>query len=150
MTTSTPTASIVQLLVETCRDGEETFATAAADIGNPALKTCLQETAQERHRFADELQKTLAELGEGGETSAYLPASLHRTWIDFGFVLSAGDDATILADCERTEARSLQEYREALEMPELHPKVRGLISQQQAAIDLAAARLRRCGLEHVL
>jgi uncharacterized protein (TIGR02284 family) len=147
---TTPTSSIVQLLVETCRDGEDTFSTAAADIDNPALKSCLQEMARERQQFADELEQTLAELGVGQENSTRLISSLHRSWLDFGFVLSAGDDATILADCERADARAQQEYREALAMPELHPKIRGLIHQQQTAIDSSAGRLRSCGLEHVL
>ena len=150
MTTTTPTASVVQLLVETCRDGEDTFASAAGEISNAELRLCLEEMAHQRRQFANELEYALGEIGEEHEPPTHLIASLHRSWLNFGFVLSAGDDATILADCERTEARSEQEYHEALEMPDLHPKIRALVQGQRAAIAVSAERLRRCGLEHVL
>jgi uncharacterized protein (TIGR02284 family) len=49
-------------LIETCKDGQEGFQTAAESIEDPELGQLLHEYAQERAAFAAELQTAVRRL----------------------------------------------------------------------------------------
>src|SRR5205085_2051257 len=94
--------STVNNLIETLKDGQEGFRQAAEAVKDPQLKSLFSEYAQQRSRFANELQSQAKSLGETEpEESSSAAGAMHRAWINIKSVATSGDDAAILAECER-------------------------------------------------
>ena len=74
--------STLNNLVETCKDGQNGFRTAAEGIKNPELTTLFNTYSQQRARFAAELQNEVRRLGGDPEETGSTAAVLHRGWIN--------------------------------------------------------------------
>lgn len=135
-------ASILNSLIETCRDGHEGFRVAAEDVRNSELKTLFTEYSQQRARFIDELQSIVRGLGEESEKSSSVAGAMHRGWINIKSVLASGDEHAILAECERGEDSAVEEYQEALASEDLPPHIRDIIQRQSVAVQAAHDRVR--------
>jgi len=143
MATTTKTiAHILNSLIETCKDGQEGFRSAAEDVKNTALKSLFNELSIERGRFCSELQRMVGTLGEDAEGSGSVSGSLHRGWIDLKSALSSGDEHSILSECERGEDSAVAEFREALDHDELPESVREVIRRQYLGVQEAHDRIR--------
>ena len=55
--------SLVNGLIEVCKDGQEGFKTAAEGIEDSSMKTLFYEYSQQRAQFAGDLQNELLRLG---------------------------------------------------------------------------------------
>jgi len=141
-TTTKTVANLLNSLIETCKDGQEGFRSAAEDVKNAPLKSLFSELSIERGRFATELQRLVGTLGEEAESSGSVSGSLHRGWIDLKSALSSGDEHSILAECERGEDSAVAEYRESLEHDELPEAVREVVRRQYLAVLEAHDRVR--------
>src|SRR5262245_13417243 len=102
-------------LIETCKDGQEGFKTAAEGVGDTSLKKLFYEYSQQRAQFVGELQSEVRNLGGDPEKSGSMAAALHRGWIDIKAAVTGKDDHAILAECERGEDSAVNAYQEALE-----------------------------------
>ena len=69
-------------LIETCKDGEQGFKTAAGGLKDPATKAKFQEYSRQRADMVRELQAEVRKLGGDPETAGSVSGSLHRGWID--------------------------------------------------------------------
>jgi uncharacterized protein (TIGR02284 family) len=125
--------STLNNLIETCRDGQEGFRTAAEGVKGPELRELFGRYAQQRAGFAGELQDEVRRLGGDPERSGSLVASLHRGWMGLRAALEGGDARAIVSECERGEAVALETYRSALgaDMP---ANVRAAVERQFAEI----------------
>src|SRR5918999_4126680 len=103
--------STLNNLIETCRDGQNGFQTAAEGVQKSELKTLFHTYSQQRARFAGELQDEVRRLGGDPEDSGSVAASLHRGWMGLKSVISGSDDAAILAECERGEDSAVLNHR---------------------------------------
>ena len=65
-------------LIETCKDGQEGFTTAAEGIDRSDLKSLFYEFAQQRSQFAGELQSLVQSLGGDPANSGSVAAAMHR------------------------------------------------------------------------
>ncbi|PYX37244.1 MAG: hypothetical protein DMG75_07685, partial [Acidobacteria bacterium] len=75
--------SVLETLIETCRDGEKGYKDAAEHVKRPDLKAFFAEQSVERGRFARELEAELARLGKPGKKeSGSVAGAMHRAWID--------------------------------------------------------------------
>jgi hypothetical protein len=75
--------SVVEKLIETCRDGEKGYQDAAQHVKRTDLKSYFNQQSLERARFAQELQAELARLGKPDKkVSASATGAIHRAWID--------------------------------------------------------------------
>ncbi|HQR40051.1 MAG TPA: PA2169 family four-helix-bundle protein [Blastocatellia bacterium] len=101
-------------LIVTCRDGQEGFEEAAANVNDPELKQLFAEASIERSRMVGELQHEVRLLGAEPEDSGSVAGSLHRAWIEIKGTLTGKDEAAILRECERGEDSALAAYRRAL------------------------------------
>src|SRR5437868_105208 len=90
-------------LIETCKDGQEGFKSAAEGVERSDLKSLFFEFSQQRAHFAGELQSMVQTLGENPENSGSLAGSLHRGWIDIKSAVTGKDEKAILNECERGE-----------------------------------------------
>jgi uncharacterized protein (TIGR02284 family) len=128
-------------LIETCRDGEEGFKTAAEGVRNGELKELFNSYSRQRANFAGELQDEVRRLGGEPEESGSVTASLHRGWMDIRAAVTGGEESSILAECERGEDAAMSSYRSAFNV-DLPANVRQIVERQFAEIKEAHNRIR--------
>ena len=109
-------APVLKSLIETCKDGQEGFRTAAEGIEDDArLTSFLHSCSEQRGRFVAELEEELRKLGDFTTESPSIASSLHRGWINLKSALTGKNAHSILAECERGEDSALKEYQKALD-----------------------------------
>jgi uncharacterized protein (TIGR02284 family) len=122
-------ADTLNRLIEICRDGERGYQAAAQGVKNDALRDMFLKYSDQRHRFISELQDEIRLLGLAPRNSGSMTGALHRGWLNLRSAVSGGDQATILAECQRGEDAALEIYEETLQ-EELPAQVRELIQRQ--------------------
>ena len=137
-------AVLNSLGIETCKDGQEGFRSAATDTQSRDFQSLFAEISIQRQQFAAELQRLVRDLGfeEMAETSGTLGGAFSRHWMDLKAALTSGDEHSILVECERNEDRAVEEYREALGHEELPANIRNVIQQQAMAVQATHDRVR--------
>ena len=108
------TISILNNLIETCKDGQEGFKQAAEGVKRSDIKSTFYELGQQRAKFAGELQSLVRELGGDPETTSSTACALHRGWINIKSAITGQDDAAILNEAERGEDVAKKAYKDAL------------------------------------
>lgn len=133
--------SVLNNLIQTCKDGEEGFKTAAADLKNPEIKAKFQEYSRQRAQMARELQEEVRRLGGDPEKAGSLSGSMHRRWVDVKAAITGKDDAGITAEAERGEDVAKDAYEEALK-ESLPPSAQTLVQKQAAQVRAAHDNVR--------
>lgn len=128
-------------LIETCKDGQNGFETAAENIQDANIRSLFEEFAQERADFVAELQNEVRRLGGDPEKAGSAIASVHRGWINLKSAITGSSDHAILAECERGEDAAVDNYEDALREP-LPMEIRDLVHQQFGLIKQAHDRVR--------
>ena len=106
--------SVIENLIETCKDGQKGYQDAAAHTKRSDLKSFFNEQSLERARFAGELEAELVRLGKPDKkVSGSASAAMHRAWIDTKVALGGGDK-TILESVEAGEDNAKETYEKAL------------------------------------
>ena len=134
--------SCLNNLIETCKDGQEGFKTAAEGVTRPDLKTLFLTYSQQRAQFAGELQNEVLRLGGDPEKTGSVAATLHRGWIDIKSAVTGKDDNAIIAECERGEDSAVKNYEEATRDENLPASLRELVGRQYASVKEAHDRIR--------
>src|SRR5262245_11655545 len=101
-------------LIETCRDGQEGFRTAAENIRNSEFRRLFNIFSQQRAQFVTELQAEVHRLGTDPETQGSVAGWFQRGWINIESVVMRGNEESIIAECERGEEAAVNNYQEAL------------------------------------
>jgi uncharacterized protein (TIGR02284 family) len=138
--------SILNGLIETCKDGEEGFKTAAEGLQDSQVKSLFQQYARQRGEMARELQGEVRRLGGDPEKSGSIAGAAHRGWINIKSVVTGKDDGSIIAEAERGEDSAKKMYDEALQAP-LFTQTLALVREQSMKVHNAHDRVR--GLERV-
>ena len=133
--------SVLNNLIETVKDGERGFRTAAEGLKNPQTKSLFDEYSRQRAQMARELQDEVRRLGGDPEKSGSTAGALHRGWIDIKSVVTGKDDHAIVAEAERGEDVAKNVYDEALKEP-LPASAQTIVQQQAAKVRLAHDRVR--------
>jgi len=126
--------SMLNGLVETSKDGEKGFATAAKDAKNPDLKAMFSKRAEDCARGAAELQEIIASHGGKPEEGGSVAGALHRGWVNLRAAVSTRDDLAILEECERGEDVAKAAYRKALDDDSLSPDERSVVQRQYEGV----------------
>lgn len=125
--------SILNNLIETCKDGEQGFKTAADGLTSPDLKAKFLQYSRERGQMSSELQAEVRRLGGDPEKSGSMSGSLHRGWLDIKSAITGKDDHTVLVEAERGEDVAKNAYEDALKGT-LPPSARTIVEQQEAKV----------------
>jgi uncharacterized protein (TIGR02284 family) len=134
--------STINSLIETLKDGQEGFKQAAEGVKDLQLKSLFNQFAQQRARFASELQSEAASLGEfKPEDSSSAAGAMHRAWINIKSAVTSGDDHAILAECERGEDSAVNEYQEAMD-EDISAPIRSIIERQYREVKSAHDRIK--------
>lgn len=135
------TISTLNTLIETVKDGQNGFATAAEGVKDPAVKAVFLEYSQQRAQMARELQDEVRGLGGDPEKAGSVAASLHRGWINIKSAVTGSDEHAVIAEAERGEDIAKAEYEKALKQP-LPPQVQALVQRQAALVRQAHDKVR--------
>lgn len=127
------TVSVLNDLIETCKDGEEGFRTCAEDIRRPELKTLFTTRARQCAEAAAELQQLVRQLGGDPETDTSVGGDLHRRWVDLKSAITGKDDESILNECERGEDVAKRNYQKALEK-DLPAQIKTVVQRQYEGV----------------
>ena len=133
--------SVLNNLIETCKDGELGFKTAAEGLKNPTTKAKFAEYSRQRAEMARELQAEVRRLGGDPEKSSSMSGSLHRGWIDIKSAITGKDDHAIVAEAERGEDVAKSAYESALKET-LPASAQTLVQQQAAKVRIAHDHVR--------
>ena len=133
--------STLNNLIETCKDGENGFRTAADGVKNSELKTLFLTYSQQRAQFAAELQAEVRNLGGDPEDTGSVAASLHRGWINIKSTVTGEDEGAVISECERGEDSAVKNYQEALREG-LPANVQSVVQRQYTQVKDAHDRIR--------
>jgi uncharacterized protein (TIGR02284 family) len=133
--------TVLNHLIEVCRDAERGFATAARAAKKPALKRLFYTLAEQRRDFAQELLPHAEDL-EGAAAGKGSPlALLHRAWIRVKGRLVATSDRAVLEEVARGERVAVAAYDDAVN-DRLPPDARDLVEAQDLSVRVAARRIK--------
>ncbi len=128
-------------LIETCRDGENGFQTAAGHVKDPDLKRLFNERSVQRAQFASELESEVRQLGGTPTKTGSVSAAFHRGWMNIKSIVTGGSDDAIVAECERGEDAAVENYQRVLKQ-NLPPNVLPVAKHQFTEIKRAHDRIR--------
>ena len=121
--------SVLNDLIQTCKDGQEGFQTASEGVKGTSLKSLFSQYSLQRAQFAGVLQQEVNRLGGSPETGGSVSASLHRGWINIKSAVTGSDESAIVAECERGEDAARDAYQRALK-EHLPVDVRSMVESQ--------------------
>jgi uncharacterized protein (TIGR02284 family) len=133
--------SVIESLIETCKDGQKGYQDAASHVKRSDLKTYFNEQSLERAGFAGELEAELIRLGKPDKkVSGSVSAKLHRAWIDTKVSMGAGDTA-ILESVEAGEDNAKESYQKAVtgDLPE---NIAQIVRRQAASVQKAHDKVK--------
>jgi uncharacterized protein (TIGR02284 family) len=131
-------------LIETCKDGENGFRTAAEHVGDEGetrLRTLLNAFAQQRALCAAELNNEVLRRGGEPAKSGHISSSLHRGWMNLKAAVSSKSESAILEECESGEKAAMENYQDALKK-NLPRDLMEIVEEQYAGIREAHQRIR--------
>lgn len=134
--------SVLNNLIETCKDGELGFRTAAEGLKSADIKAKFLDYSRQRAEMVRELQAEVRRLGGDPEKSGSVSGSLHRGWLDIKSVITGKDDHAIVAEAERGEDVAKSVYESALNETLLPASARTIVQQQAAKVRLAHDQVR--------
>jgi uncharacterized protein (TIGR02284 family) len=105
--------SVLNDLIETCKDGEQGFRSAAEKVKESSLKSLFTKYSSQRAEYARELQSLVTQLGGDAATTGHAAATLHRGWMNLKEALSKNEDKALIDECEAGEDAAVKSYREA-------------------------------------
>jgi len=133
--------SVIENLIETCKDGQKGYQEAAAHVKRSDLKTYFNEQSLERSRFAGELEVELIRLGKPDKkVFGSVGGALRRAWIDTKVSLGGGDK-TILESVEAGEDNAKEAYEKAVtgDLPE---NIAQIVRRQAASVERAHDKVK--------
>ena len=133
-------AKAAKELVETLKDGEKGYATAAEklrDSDRPEWATTMQRLSQQRAGFWREIVDMGHEYGDDVDESGTVAAAVHRGWLSLKDAVTGDDPDGVLGAAQSGEDHAVKEYEDALKM-DLSAGFREVVVRQQA--DVLAAR----------
>jgi uncharacterized protein (TIGR02284 family) len=133
--------SVLNGLIETCKDGEYGFKTAADGLEDVQIKSLFQQYSRQRGEMARELQLEVRRLGGDPDQSGSVAGAAHRGWINIKSVVTRKDDGSIVAEAERGEDSAKRMYEEALNQV-LPAQTAGLLREQSSKVHSAHDRVR--------
>lgn len=137
----TSAVSALNDVLQTLRDGEEGFRTAAGGVKDPHIKRTFEQYARQRAEMAREIEQEIGKLGGAAGTTGSVSGSLHRGWMNIKGSIGALDDRAIVSEAERGEDSAKAAYAKALKQ-ELPAGARRLLEDQAEIVRLAHDEVR--------
>ena len=133
--------SVLNGLIETCKDGDEGFKSAAEKVKDPSLKTLFLKYSAQRAGYVQELTTLVSSMGEKPAESGHVVATLHRGWMGLKEALSKDEDTALINEAEAGEDAAMKAYREAV-AASLPASAQALVQKQFAGVQEAHGVMR--------
>jgi uncharacterized protein (TIGR02284 family) len=133
--------SVLNELIQTCKDGAEGFQHAAEGVQDPDLRTLFTRYSEQRRQFTAELQTEVRRLGGDPDKTGSVSGALHRGWIDIKSAVTGKDDAAIISEAERGEDVAVKTYEDALKKS-LPVDLESIIRRQYSEVKSVHDRVR--------
>lgn len=117
----------LEALITVNTDAADGFTAAADAVDDAAITGMFSRFAEERRRFAHELEDVAATFGGASENGSVL-AAMHRAWISVKDSFTSGDRA-ILEAVATGEEHAADVYGDAMDA-DLPPQVGAVVSRQ--------------------
>ena len=127
-------------LIETCKDAENGYLLASKVFEGTDFMSIFKKYAEQRHRFALELQERGNLLGGSPGDSGSISASLQRGWLNIKSMISGESVNEILDECLSSEDTAIENYKNALSLA-LPANLKSLIRSQYEEIKKARDHL---------
>jgi uncharacterized protein (TIGR02284 family) len=134
-------AATLNQLIQTCKDGESGFASAAMAVEEPSLQRLFQSFSQQRTEFVAELELEVRRLAQDPVQSGHATAALRRSWMDLKAGIVGWSDGQVIAETERNEDQALDTYEKALQSA-LPQDLRVMVERQLTQLREARQQLR--------
>ncbi len=128
-------------LIETCKDAQNGFRTAAENVQDPELRQLLNGYAGQRAAFAAELQAEVRRHSGDPEKSGSVVGTLQRGWMNLKAAVAGNSAAAVLGECESAEDAGLKEYEE-VSRGDLPLNIKEVVARQYKEIKDARERIR--------
>lgn len=125
--------SVLNDLIETSRDGEQGFRTAAEDTRNAELRTVFLARAENCAQAVADLRAVISRLGGKPQERGSIAGAVHRGWVNLKAAAGGRTDLAILEECERGEDVAKARYRKALEA-QLPDDIRTIVQKQYEGV----------------
>ena len=133
--------SVLNGLIETCKDGEYGFKTAADGLQDVQIKSLFQQYSRQRGDMSRELQLEVRRLGGDPDKSGSVVGAAHRGWINIKSVVTGKDDGSIVAEAERGEDSAKRMYEAAFKEA-LPVQTAALVREQSLKVHNTHDRVR--------
>ncbi len=141
MTQQDDTISVLEKLIETCRDGQNGYRDAAEHIKNPDIRNWFNQQSLERGQFAGDLEAQAQQLGKHDpDREGSLSGAIHRKWFELKEKVSHSDES-VLAEVERGEDNAKHNYEDALKK-DLPADIRLIVERQAQSVFIAHDRAK--------
>jgi uncharacterized protein (TIGR02284 family) len=131
---------ILNGLITTCTNGEETLKRAADNMRNSEFRRLFNILAQQRAQFASELQAEVHRLGGDAPKTGTGAEPSNRVWSNVRSIVVA-DEGSVISECQREEETAVNDYQEALKA-DLPLDVQYVVKRQYMDIKDAYDRIR--------
>ena len=122
-------------LLQRTYDAKNGFLEAGNAASYGPLRKFLFDQADQRERFAKELEQQISVLGGEPDTSTTIEGDLHRFWIDFKNNITSNDNVMVLEECLRGEEKALEDYRKVLREVLLNSAQYDMLTNHISAIE---------------
>lgn len=133
--------SVLNELIETCKDGAKGFESAAEKADSAELKSLFSKYSAQRASFAADLDGQVVSLRGKPAESGHVAAVAHRGWIDIKTAFTGNDDKALLNECERGEDYAKKAYMDALK-EDLPSDARTIVQRQSVEVKAAHDKVR--------
>lgn len=124
----------LQLLLKRNYDAEKGYAEVADKVEHPDLSAFMNNNSRQRNSFGHDIKNIMHELGIRADKGTSLEGDLHRAWINVREILAAHNDKAILDEAENGEKYAIEDYKEAVENPNLSPHHKRTLSDHLNSI----------------
>ncbi len=140
------TITVLNNLIETCRDGQNGFRTAASDVNDSNLKALFNRYSAQRAEFAMELEALVTGLGGDAETDGSVAGAAHRGWINIKSAVTGKSVGSIVSEAERGEDAAKEAYQKALQ-EYMAAEIRAVVQKQYSAVMEAHDTVRQLEIQ---
>lgn len=133
--------SLLNHLIEMCRDEARTLRFAAEHVQDPGVQATFKQLASDRGRFADDLLRHAQRLGGAEAHDGTTRGALHQQWLAFKHALMGSSERRMIAEAANVERQTLVSFEQAL-ADLLPPTARELVEQQCVQLRQGHQRVR--------
>ena len=135
---------VAKELVETLKDGEKGFASAAEklrDSDRAEWASTLQRLSEQRAGFHREIVDLGHEYGDDVDETGTVAAAVHRGWLSLKDAVTGDDAGSVLEASLTGEDHAVSEYEKALQK-DLSAGFRDVVTRQHAAVVAARSEVK--------